>query len=174
MTGPLSDADRARIRAEEEERLRVRAELSAPAPVARVSVPFSDADRARIRAKEMERELYRDEFAVVTNIRFMTNGETHALSGITSVSKYLQDPSRVTEIICVLVGIGALYFKTLETTVLGILLILVAVAVWLTKKPKHIVAIRTAAGEIRVITDQNAERVNKIINALNQAIVSRG
>ncbi len=123
----------------------------------------------------MEKEFYRDEFAVVTNTRFMTNGETHALSGITSVSRYIKGPSLVPPSILVLIGLMFLYRTSgVSSITLGLASFVLAVIIRLIQKPSYIVAIRTAAGEIRAITDQNAERVDKIISALNQAIVSRG
>ncbi len=121
----------------------------------------------------METTFYRDDGAVVTNARFMANGETHALSGITSISRYIHEPSRGVPAILALVGFGMFFTQSLQGIVVALIFIAVAVMVWVRQKPIHTVAIRTAAGELRVLEDQNGERVGKIIDALNAAIVHR-
>jgi len=119
----------------------------------------------------METTFYQDAGATVTNARFMINGQTHALSGITSVSRQVQYPNRLRPLICLLLGMLVLGFQYYW---MGLLLIVVA-GLWLyIQKALYSVVIHTAAGQRKALTDQSEDRVGKIIAALNEAIVHRG
>lgn len=120
-----------------------------------------------------ETTFFQDSGATVTNTRFVTNGQTHALSGITSVSEYVNNPSRKPAIVIGLLGV-ALCFLGRSTVTLGILLLVLAIGLWILQKATYSVLIRTAAGDSKVLTDPSAKRVSSIISALNDAIVHRG
>jgi len=119
----------------------------------------------------METTFYEDEGAKVTNARFMTNGETHALSGITSVSEYVQNPNRIWSILCGLIGVLLLLTRFYWY---GAALIVLTVIIHMTQEAKYVVLIRTSAGELKALTDTNGKRVAAIVQALNDAIVYRG
>ncbi|CAM3265808.1 hypothetical protein DESA109040_05875 [Deinococcus saxicola] len=118
----------------------------------------------------MEKTFFKDEGATVTNARFMTNGQTHALSGITSVAKTTDEPLRMAPIVLGLFGLAAF---TVGQPAFGVVAIIMAVFWWLSQKTTHTVTIRTSAGELKALTDTNGARVGKIVEALNAAIVYR-
>ena len=81
----------------------------------------------------------------VSNARFIANGQTYALSGITAVESFQQNPSRklpiVLGIVCVLMlaGGGTVLF-------IGLALIAGAVGLWFMQKPEFQVRLSTASG----------------------------
>ena len=119
----------------------------------------------------METTFFQDAGTTVTNARFMTNGQTHALSGITSVSAYTQEPNRFPPFVLAIVGVIGLV-----TThyLFGLVTLGVAVLWWIGLKTQYSVLIRTAAGESKVLTSPDGKRVADIVAALNNAIVHRG
>lgn len=110
----------------------------------------------------------------VTNARFIVNGQTYALSGITSVKnrRHIEYPSRLIPIILGIVGIFFLGSKPL----IGLVMIAIAVLIWVYDKKKitDTVILSTAGGEVEAISSENTEFIAKIISALNEAIVYRG
>ena len=119
----------------------------------------------------IEPTFYQDAGATVTNSRFMTSGQTHALSGITSVTELVEHPTRKGPVICVAVGLLALVG---HVWLLAIGLVAIGVLLWMMQRPSYIVMIRTAAGEHKALTDIDSKRVSLIVGALNDAIVHRG
>jgi Family of unknown function (DUF6232) len=120
---------------------------------------------------KMETTFFQDAGATVTNTRFITGGQTHALSGITSVSAYTREPNRVAPVIVGFIGLLLL----IGGSVAGALpFLIVAVFWWILSKPSYSVVIRTAAGEAKALTDEDQGRVERVVAALNEAIVFRG
>ncbi|WP_281255862.1 DUF6232 family protein [Deinococcus hopiensis] len=101
----------------------------------------------------------------------MSDRQTHAMSGITSVTQMVDRPYIRTPI---LLGIIAVICFIAGAALVGGLFILGALWSWFGYQTKYTVVIRTSAGEIKALTDANGERVGKIIAALNDAIVFRG
>jgi Family of unknown function (DUF6232) len=118
-----------------------------------------------------EQQFFQDGGVTVTSARFITNGQTHAMSGITSVKRYVQQPNRLVPGLLVLAGVGVL---ANHQVVLGLLLALLGTVLWIRQKALHSVVIRTAAGDNKALTDTRSDRVDSIIAALNSAIVHRG
>ena len=119
----------------------------------------------------METTFYQDAGATVTNARFMTRGQTHALGGITSVTEFVQPPSRKAPVICIALGLLGLIG---HSWLVAIVLLVIGVLLWITQRPAYSVMIRTAAGEHKALTDFDGKRVGLIVGALNDAIVHRG
>ena len=119
----------------------------------------------------METTFYQDAGTTVTNARFMTHGQTHALGGITSVTEFVQLPSRKAPVICIALGILGLIG---HSWVVAIVLLAIGVLLWMMQRPSYSVMIRTAAGEYKALTDFDGKRVGLIVGALNDAIVHRG
>ena len=120
----------------------------------------------------METTFFQDAGVAVTNSRFVTNGQTYALSGVTSVSKYIDHPKRGTPILTAIVGIIA--YSTSKSVLILLLFIGLAIWLWVSKKTTYSVMIRSSSGESRALTDLDDARVDKIISALNDAIIHRG
>ncbi|QLG10997.1 QacE [Deinococcus sp. D7000] len=117
----------------------------------------------------MEKTFFQDAGATVTNARFITDGQTHAMSGITSVQEVTDEPMRGAPILLAAVGLVA----CAASAIMGVALMMGAAFWWYGQKTTYTVAIRTSAGELKALTDTDGVRVQRIVEALNQAIVYR-
>ncbi|GGR12205.1 DUF6232 family protein [Deinococcus ruber] len=120
----------------------------------------------------METIFFEDAGIKVTNSRFMTHGQTYALGGITSVSRLVEKPKRLIPVLIFFAGLAT--FGVSNSVFLPLIFIAIAVFIWISQKPKYVVMIRNASGDSRTLVDPNLTRVNKVIAALNDAIVHRG
>jgi hypothetical protein len=109
----------------------------------------------------------------VTNTRFMAKGQTYAMSGITSVKSYRQDPSVKGPALVGILGIIALLTGK-SGIILGLILIAVAVGWWRSLKPEFSVLLSSASGEVKALASKDEGFIRSVINALNDAIVHRG
>lgn len=103
----------------------------------------------------------------------MTNGQTHATSGITSVQEIVNDPMHVGPLLLGMFGCAVGGQGTAATTIVGLIILAGAVFWWVSQKVTYTVAIRTSAGELKALKDTNGERVQKIVQALNEAMLYR-
>lgn len=119
----------------------------------------------------MEEQVFFDERGVkVTNARFITFGKTQTLAGITSVSSFIEKPKRTLPIVLGIIGLICFSFSY----ILAIILIIAAVAIWVIQKPEYIVRLESASGSVDALKDKDSGFIDKVINALNDAIVHRG
>ena len=109
----------------------------------------------------------------VSNSRMMYGGQTYAMSGITSVKAFETKPSRKGPIILIAIGILALAGG--KNAIIGALIFLAGgIAWWVSQKSEFSVVLTSASGETRAYTSKDGPFVNKIVNAVNEAIVHRG
>ena len=122
----------------------------------------------------MEEQTFLSEGGVsVTNARFMTPGQTYAMSGVTSVKSARSDPSRKPPIIMGIIGVLALAGGG-SVAIVGLFLIAGAVAMWFLQKPAFHVLLNSASGENTALTNKDEQFITKVVAALNDAIVHRG
>ena len=117
-----------------------------------------------------EKEFFRYEDVAVTNSRFIVASQTFAMSNITSVKVFTDAPSRIGPIVCGAIGILALA----GAPAFGLLLLAGAVAWWFWQKTYYHVALTTAGGETKALTSTQRNYIEKVVRALNDAIVHRG
>lgn len=109
----------------------------------------------------------------VSNSRMMYEGQTHAMSGITSVKSFEKKPSRTGPII--LIVIGVLLLAAGKSAIIGALFFLGGgIAWWVSQKADYSVLLTSASGEAKAYSSKDGEFVRKIVNAVNEAIVHRG
>jgi hypothetical protein len=82
-------------------------------------------------------------------------------------------PSRKGPIILAVIG-ALVLFAGKEAVIVALLLIAGGVAWWFRAKPEYVVLLHSASGEQEALTSKDHTFVSKVVNALNQAIVSRG
>lgn len=117
-----------------------------------------------------ERIFFEYEGVKITNARFVVDGQTYAMSNITSVQTKEERPSRLLPGFAIMVGLASL----LQEPAIGVAVI-AAAAYWLYKqKTTYHVVLRTAAGEASALKTFQREYLNKVVSALNDAIVHRG
>ncbi len=113
----------------------------------------------------------------VTRSRFVVPGQTFAMSGITSVSRGIIQPSRRGAVICIALGafgLLAAFTGSWQPAVAGGILFAIGL-IWLSRlKPTHLVKLNTAGAETRAFASKDEDAVDEIVDALNDAIITRG
>lgn len=109
----------------------------------------------------------------VSNSRMMYEGQTYAMSGVTSVKSFEKQPSRKGPLVLIVIGLLALAGGA--ATIIGALLLLAGgIFWWIKQKAEYSVLLTSASGEMKTYTSTDKEFVMKIISAVNDAIVHRG
>ena len=110
----------------------------------------------------------------VTNARFIANGQTYAMSGVTSVRSTMA-PAEIKGYL-VGIGVGLLLLIALDGAAKLIGIVVAGLAGWMLMNAKstHWVTLVTAAAESRALESQDESFINKVVEALNDAIVHRG
>jgi uncharacterized membrane protein len=108
----------------------------------------------------------------VTNARFIVDGQTYAMNGVTSVKQAARHPSRVGPTLWALIGL--LLVVTGAAVVLGLILLVVALLWGFGQKPVWIVVLSSSSGEAQALTSQDRDYIDGVISALNESIVHRG
>jgi hypothetical protein len=124
---------------------------------------------------------YQDGAVSVTNARAVLGGKTYAMANITSVSMAEKPANRTPGIIIAVVGLvmaaclGAAGGDSNATGLLfGVVIIGVGVAIAVLAKPSYIVKIGSASGEGDGLVSEDREQIQKIVSAMNEAIIKRG
>lgn len=110
----------------------------------------------------------------VSNARFIVDGQTYTMHGVTSVKTGRQDPSRTAPVVVGLIGLGMLASGETGLIIFGIALIALAVFWWKYQKPTLSVVLSSSSGEAQALSSQDASYINDVVSALNNAIVERG
>lgn len=118
-----------------------------------------------------EEKIYFEEGNVkVTNARFLTYGKMHSMAGVTAVAKYVISPNRKGPIILGVVGLVAFAAHWL----VAILLIAGAVAWFMSQKNVYQVTLSSASGSEEALSSNDEAFIDRVVNALNDAIADRG
>jgi hypothetical protein len=115
---------------------------------------------------------YQDQHVTVTQARFISQGKTYAMSNISSVSLFEIKRSRILEILMIIIGLFMLAAD--DTRIVGVLLIMIAIALFFLLKNSYSVRIQSTSGEADGLISKDGEYVNKIVSAVNEAIIFRG
>src|SRR5450830_252333 len=105
----------------------------------------------------------------VTTARFVVDGQTYAMNGVTSVRQFEKTPPIILPIIIGIVGFGTLFGQAL----VGLVIIGIAVAIWKMMKASHSVILATASGASTALTSKDKGHIERVVAALNDAIVKR-
>ena len=120
-----------------------------------------------------ERTFFEHEDVKVTNSRFITGGQTYAMHNVTSVKSTKKEPNRTGGMVVFLLGL-ALAVGSPENPVFGVILIIGAAYYLYQQKTTYHIMLTTSGGETSALTTHQPEYLNKVISALNEAIVYRG
>lgn len=118
-----------------------------------------------------EKIFYQDKNVTITQARFISNSKTYTMRNISSVSIRKIEKSIAGEIILIILGLVLLATKI---WLLGIISIAIAVILLATRKHSYSVRINSNSGEADGFISKDQELIEKIVNALNDAIVFRG
>jgi hypothetical protein len=122
-----------------------------------------------------ERVYFSEGGIVITSTRAVLRERTFAMANITSVS--LAESNQGAGCGCTLLGTGGLFALglfgsgTVGLGVFGIFLLIVGVA--LMSQKTYVVRIGSASGETNALQSSSREYIQRIVGALNQAIIDR-
>lgn len=108
----------------------------------------------------------------VSNSRFIVNGQTYAMSNVTSVKTGVEEAKKGVGIIIGLIGLFVLFGA--KSILWGIIIIVVGVLAFMGAKNKYSVILSTSSGENKALTSEDETYISNIVSALNESIVSRG
>ena len=123
---------------------------------------------------------YQDGTVTITNARAVLGGKTYAMSNITSVAMGAKPANVQPGIVVALIGL-AIAACSLSAgnsgavgVIFGILVLVGGIALAVMAKASYIVRIGSASGETDGLVSNDTEYVQKIVNAVNEAIIKRG
>ncbi|HSH87626.1 MAG: DUF6232 family protein [Methylophilus sp.] len=109
----------------------------------------------------------------VSDTQFIADGQTYAIDAVTAVQHGLIEPRRTFPTFCLLSGSFLMIFEDIFMFVGGFSIALGMVA-WFTAQTLYAVVIHTADGEKQALTSPNSNDVDRVIRALNTAIINKG
>ena len=120
----------------------------------------------------------------VTSARVVIGPETYAVANITSVRPLLVKPNRAVEAAlsvaaAALLLIGLALRGSLNTAAAGPFFIFAAICLvpaailWFSRRPKHAVHLKSSSGESKVLLGADPAWIHTVVDAINQAIISR-
>jgi hypothetical protein len=118
-----------------------------------------------------ELTFFEHEDVKVTSARFVSGGQTYAMSNITSVKPFEQKPSRFGGCVILLIG---LVIMIKASFMVGLLITAAAGYYLYQQKTVFHILLATSAGETKALVTYQRDYLNKVIGALNDAIVHRG
>jgi hypothetical protein len=121
---------------------------------------------------EQEKLFYQDANVTVTQSRFVSGSKTYAMRNISSVSIFKIEKSKLGPIL--LIGLGLILMFSDSTRVLGFIILALGITWIMNIKNEYSVRISTNAGETNGLVSKNQDYIQKIVNALNEAIIYRG
>lgn len=125
---------------------------------------------------------YQEGDITITSARAMLGSKTYAMANITSVSMGTIPPDRALGVLVVLVGLlisvcsgmAVLENNNAGGIFLGLIVVGVGVVIAASKKTKYVVKIGSASGESNALVATDEEYIQKIVDAVNEAIIMRG
>lgn len=119
-----------------------------------------------------EKSFFNENGVSVSNVRFIVHGQTHAMSGVTSVKMFRKDPPRK---LLIAIGIFGLLVAVLgDMPKMGGVVVAVSAAAWFLTTPLFSIMLSSASGENSALASKDGAFISKIVAALNDAIVHRG
>ncbi|WP_183567681.1 DUF6232 family protein [Mucilaginibacter sp. SP1R1] len=115
---------------------------------------------------------YQDMDVTVTQSRYVTHSKTYAMRNISSVHIFEIVKSKKLPVLMIIIGFLMLFSN--ELRIMGFIILLLGVTVLSLIKNEFSVRISTNSGEANSIVSKDKLYIQKIVNALNQAIIHRG
>ncbi|HEX3741727.1 MAG TPA: DUF6232 family protein [Terriglobales bacterium] len=125
-----------------------------------------------------ETSFYTDEQGVrVTSARLIVESTTYAMGNITSVRRTIEEPSRAGPIFVGAFGVLFLavgFEQGAGLAIFSAFLLGIAVLWWKGQKTYYGLRIASSSGESTPISSIHKERIDKIVQAVNEAVIDRG
>jgi hypothetical protein len=132
-----------------------------------------------------EKVFYDSKNIKITNTRAIFHNTTYALANIASVKIFTKPPSQAPVALLVIGGIllGSIGACILSgdsnpggyvLIVLGLVAIGLGIYISTKLKPDYLVRISSSSGEVDALKSREKQFIERIVNAINQAIIERG
>lgn len=106
----------------------------------------------------------------VTNARFISGSQTYAMGNVTSVKAFEKKPKRLMGILALVIGLVI----AINAPAAGLVIAAVSAIYLYMQKTIYHVMLATSGGETSALKTYQREYLDKVVSALNQAIVHRG
>ena len=117
-----------------------------------------------------EKTFFEYEGVKVTNTRFIVDGQTFAMSNVTSVNPIAESPKPLWGIFFLVIGVVTL----IQNPFFGVPVVALSIYFLYKQRAVYHVMLRTSGGETKALTTHQKEYLDKVVGALNAAIVYRG
>jgi hypothetical protein len=128
--------------------------------------------------KPKETTYFQEGDVTITNARVIIANNTYSLSNITSVSMKPIQPNLIFPLIILIAGflLGLCGFanQSIGFLAFGSIGVIIGFAVMFLNKRKYGVRIGSASGESNALVSRDKDNIQKIVDAINTAIVERG
>ncbi|SHL63346.1 DUF6232 family protein [Rhodanobacter sp. OK091] len=118
-----------------------------------------------------EKMFFNQEGVSVSNARFIVNGQTYAMNGVTSVKQAVRHPSRLGSVVAGVIGLIVLFSGAIGW---GLVFLAAAIIWWVAQKTEWIVVLQSSSGETKALTSKERSFIEGVVTALNESIVHRG
>ncbi len=118
-----------------------------------------------------EKSFLNEKGIAVTSARFVVSGKTYPMSAINSVKYTVENPDITAPVVISVIGVASFWLA--KAWWYALVLLAVAVGWWFLLRKKYTIEIELSSGPQDVYTTHNKEFVDKVIEALNEAIVHR-
>lgn len=116
--------------------------------------------------------LFNSDNVFVSNNRFIVDGQTYEMGNVTSVKVDVEEATVGTGIFIALIGTLVLF--STQFTYSGGIILLIGILSFLAAKNRYSIVLSTSSGQGNVLFSKDINYIEKIVSALNEAIVSRG
>jgi len=138
---------------------------------------------------------YSDGAIRITNARAVLGGKSYAMANITSVAMWKRPANRTPGVVIAIVGLlitlcaccpasftlgssdsdaAASGLLFVGVGLLGLLGLVAGIVIAAIAKPSYVVRLGSASGETDALVSKDQEYIQKIVNAVNEAIIKRG
>lgn len=121
----------------------------------------------------MDRKIFFSDGGIhISNRRVIASGKIFLLQDILSVKLGIARPKRGLSIFSILIGL-ALLLDEGGLFVIGGFSIFLGIVAWMSARTKFVVSLHTASGEHRALSSSDRVYIEKVIHALDAALVNR-
>lgn len=120
-----------------------------------------------------EQTFFQNGGVTVTTSRFIVPGQMYTMNGVTSIRSIVIPPSRRGPIILAVIGFFCLLAGK-SAILVGLLMIGGAIFWWTRQKSDFTVVLNSASGEARALTSTDGTFIDRVVDALHQAVAARG
>lgn len=121
----------------------------------------------------------------ITNLRAIFGDKTYAVSNISAVEMQSKPPSLFPALIGILGGVLVLiaipsllnnrtWDNNYTALVIGLVLAIYSFLTVRAAKTQYIISFTSSSGEVKAFASPNEEQINRIVQALNDAIIQKG